>query len=101
MPAWREGELRKHFLKHGWKMGLATEAEYDASARRTIELGQRFTYVEKSAFLTRVGYFHRPSGRFTVVTEDGSEYACFFTVGEGTLLPISTEEDEVEETSGC
>ena len=41
-------ELREHFLKHGWQMGLGTEAEYDASARRTIELGRRFTYIARA-----------------------------------------------------
>ena len=58
-----------HFGKHGAAMGIVAVEAYDRSARGTIRAGIRFTYRERAGLHKRVGYFHRQTGRLTVLDE--------------------------------
>jgi hypothetical protein len=58
-----------HYTKHRNVLGVATEQEYDESARETIRRGVRFTYRDRSAGVMRVGYFEQASGRFTALNQ--------------------------------
>jgi len=64
-----ERERSRHFRKHGPLLGQVTEDDYDASARATIRVGQRFTYDDAGTGRRRVGYYHARTERFTVVNE--------------------------------
>lgn len=58
-----------HYTKHRNLLGVATEQEYDESARETIRRGIRFEYRERNG-LPRVGYFDRERGRLTALEID-------------------------------
>ena len=64
---WWNDQDWKHFLDHGREVGARTVVEYDRSARRTIRLGKRFTYVDPDYGVQRVGYFTPSNGRFTAL----------------------------------
>jgi hypothetical protein len=54
-------------------MGLLTATAYDHSAREMTRIGVRFTY--QLGRYTNVGYYHRPTNRFTAL--DGSQAILF------------------------
>lgn len=85
-------ELASHFLKHGPKLGLVSESEYDASGRATMRAGMRFTYEDPGSGGRRVGYFDRRSGLFTALTGDETIILTHFLVDEAYVrnLPDST-----------
>jgi hypothetical protein len=73
VPAWnpnRPGTLQSHFDKHGMSLGITSVAEYDASARQTVALGDRFNYIDRISGQLRVGYYDRASNRFTALSVD-------------------------------
>ena len=58
MPTWPSSSyLREHFRKHHRLLGARTVAEYDASARETIEAGTYFEYRGLESGGLRVGYY--------------------------------------------
>lgn len=59
--------LRRHAADHAEEMGLSSRAEYDLSARETIQNGRSFTYRDRGTGENRVGYFHE--GRFTATSQ--------------------------------
>jgi hypothetical protein len=63
-------------------LGVATEQEYDESARETIRQGVRFTYRDRSTRVKRVGYFERATGRFTVLNERETRIRSHFLTSE-------------------
>lgn len=85
-------ELTSHFSKHGSKLGLVSESEYDASGRMTIRDGRRFTYEDRASGDPRVGYFDQRSGLFTALTTDETIILThFLTDGDYVRgLPAST-----------
>ena len=58
-----------HYVKHRNVLRVATEQEYDDSARETIRGGTRFEYRERNG-IPRVGYFDRVRGRLTALEID-------------------------------
>ena len=71
VPRWRPREHEiEHFESHRAEIGVDTPERYTASALRVIRTGRRFTYVDSTTGLERVGYFHRPTRRLTVLTAD-------------------------------
>jgi hypothetical protein len=69
--AWRtEAHRRAHFRLHGHRLRLRTVEEYDASARETIRLGVRVSYMDLDSGEDRVGYFDPDRGRFTGLSAD-------------------------------
>ena len=62
--------LEDKFALHHWDVGVQTIEEYDASARATIEHGQRFEYHDRKAGETRVGYWDAEAGLFTALRAD-------------------------------
>ena len=63
-------------------MGYTTIEAYDRSARGTIRAGTRFTYRERGGLLKRVGYFHRQTGRLTVLDESETRIVNHFECSE-------------------
>lgn len=72
-----------HFRKHGAAMGYATVEAYDRSAHGTVRAGRRFTYRERGGLLKRVGYYHRQTGRLTVLDESKTRIVNHFECSEG------------------
>lgn len=70
-PRWRSraSEL-DHFEDHGSEVRSDSPERYTASALATIRVGRRFTYDDESTGQPRVGYFHRPTRRLTILTDD-------------------------------
>lgn len=89
---WGRGELAEHFEKH--PETYRSEREYDEGARETIRLGARFTYTDTQTSAPRVGYFHKPSNRFTGLTGDEKRITTHFRPDRGERyvagLPRST-----------
>lgn len=81
-PWFSEFERRSHFRKHGQKLGTDAIETYDASARGTIRAGRRFTYRQPITGERRVGYYHRPTQRFTVMTDDEATIVSHFVCPE-------------------
>ena len=70
-----------HYTKHRNLLGVATEQEYDESARETIRRGIRFEYRERNG-LPRVGYFDRGRGRLTALEIDESRITTHCAASE-------------------
>lgn len=71
MPTWPSTSyLREHFRKHHRLLGVRTVAEYDASARETVEFGTYFEYRDLESNELRVGYYHPETRRFTGLSDD-------------------------------
>jgi hypothetical protein len=85
VPRWRSiaSEL-DHFEGHGSEIGAGSPERYTASALATIATGRRFTYVDETTGQPRVGYFHRPSRRLTVLTSDERLIVNHFRCEGGT-----------------
>jgi hypothetical protein len=86
-----ERERSRHFQKHGPLLGQRTEDEYEASARATIRVGQRFTYEDSGTGRPRVGYYHVRTERFTALNERETRLLTHFRCPERyvRLLPSS------------
>ena len=70
-PEWASPkELTKHYNKHHQAVGAKDEKAYDRSARRTIQVGEPFTYTWKEQ--PRLGYFEPRTGKFTALMRDRS-----------------------------
>jgi pyocin large subunit-like protein len=80
---WAPGQLAAHFEKHGEEGPWASESAYDASAREVIRVGTLFTYVDGTANVERLGFYHRDSNRFTAVTRDGRRITTQFRPDRG------------------
>jgi hypothetical protein len=76
---WPDPSLYEHFLRHHLGLGLKWVTEYEASARRTIEVGKRFEYTSKGG-QPRVGYFHAATLRFTALTRDERRIVSHYRV---------------------
>ena len=90
---WRSpASLADHFAKHGPKLGLINEGEYDASGRETMRSGRRFTYEDRGSGEPRVGYFDRRSGLLVALTADESTLLTHFATDDEYVrnLPAST-----------
>jgi hypothetical protein len=96
MAEWRTREhLEDHFGWHHRELGVRSIEEYDASAQETIALGVRFTYIDFSTRLRRVGYYHRETARFVVTDLEGFIHTHFRTdEGHVADLDFSTYTDE-------
>lgn len=82
-PSWVSARSREyHFRKHGAAMSYTTIEAYDRSAHGTIHTGTRFTYRERGGLLKRVGYFHRQTGRLTVLDESETWIVNHFACSE-------------------
>ena len=71
-----------HYTKHRNTLGVATEQEYDESARDTERCGRRFTFRDRSSGARRVGYFERATGRFTVLNERETRIRSHYVTSE-------------------
>lgn len=72
MADWKSPEhLASHFRAHRRLLRIATVEEYDASAQEIIEIGTSFEYRDPRTRDWRVGYYDRPTERFTAVNDDG------------------------------
>lgn len=81
--SWISSRSREyHFRKHGAAMGHTTIEAYDRSARGAIRAGVRFTYRERGGLLKRVGYFHRQTGRLTILDEGETRIVNHFECSE-------------------
>src|SRR6188474_3013601 len=74
--------LWNHYVKHPNVLRVATEQDYDDSARETIRRGVRFTFQERTTGVRRVGYFERATGRFTVLNEHETRIRSHFLTSE-------------------
>jgi hypothetical protein len=79
--------LRAHFHKHGARLGIRTEQDYDLSARATIRVGTRLLYTLKSE--DRVGYFWQTSRRFTALSDDEQLLLSHFRATENYVRHLS------------
>lgn len=80
---WTPGQLQDHFEKHGEEGPWASESVYDASARETVSVGTRFTYVDRATNAERLGFFDKSGNRFTSVTNDGRRITTHFRPDRG------------------
>ena len=80
---WTPGQLQDHFEKHGDEGPWASESVYDASARETVSIGTRFTYVDRATNAERLGFFDKGGNRFTSVTNDGRRITTHFRPDRG------------------
>ena len=81
--SWISSRSREyHFRKHGAAMSYTTIEAYDRGARGTIRAGIRFTCRERGGLLKRVGYFHRQTGRLTVLDESETWIVNHFECSE-------------------
>jgi hypothetical protein len=80
---WTPGQLQDHFERHGSEGPWASESVYDASARETVTVGTRFTYVDRTTNAERLGFFDRGGNRFTSVTNDGRRITTHFRPDRG------------------
>jgi hypothetical protein len=78
-----EWERERHFRKHGAKLGRKSVSAYDLSARATIRAGKRFTYQDAGSGERRVGYYHQPTKRLTVLAESEERIVTHFRCDEG------------------
>jgi hypothetical protein len=89
---WASGELAEHFDKH--PEGYRSQAEYDRGAREVIRIGRRFEYRDTQSNAPRVGYYDKPSNRFTAMTGDERRITTHFRPDRGESyvrgLPGST-----------
>ena len=67
--------VRDHYLKHGDEVGASSVREYDLSARRTIQNGRRFRYMDRASGEPRVGYWDPDTGLFTATSETRGDTA--------------------------
>ena len=71
MADWKDAsQLERHFRRHRRLLRVATLAEYDASARETIDAGTYLEYRDPDTNEWRVGYYWAETGRFTGLTDD-------------------------------
>jgi hypothetical protein len=79
-------------LRHGPKLGLRSESEYNASGLLTIRAGRRFTYADLGSGEPRVGYFDARSSLFTALTADEAIILTHFLTERDYVrsLPDST-----------
>jgi hypothetical protein len=90
-----ETHLVDHYGDHRRQFPGYSVEQYDASAQETVAIGVEFTYRDRRAGVSRVGYFHRESSRMTVVDLDGKIHSHFRTDEEYVSgLPRSTYTDE-------
>lgn len=80
---WAPGQLEAHFEKHGREGPYRTAAEYDGAVRETIRRGVYFTYVDRDTDAARVGFYERPTNRFTGLTRDGRRITTHFRPDRG------------------
>lgn len=89
---WAPGQLEAHFQKH--PQGYRSVQEYDRGARDVVRQGTAFSYRDREAGETRLGFFERGSGRFTALTRDGRRITTHFRPDDGERyvlrLPQST-----------
>jgi hypothetical protein len=78
---WPARSRREHFKKHGAKLGIYSEQEYDRSARETVRVGTPFTFQQEGKH--RVGYYDRTTNRLTVLNEDETRILSHFPPGRG------------------
>jgi len=79
MVEWKSAEhLERHFRRHRRLLRVATVADYDASARETIEAGSYLEYRDPDTSEWRVGYYHVETGRFTGLTDDEGAIVTHF-----------------------
>jgi hypothetical protein len=70
-PRWlSEDRRRRHFEDHRRALGVATLAEYDASAVRTMADGRHFEFIDRQSGELRVGYYDPWAERLTVLSND-------------------------------
>jgi hypothetical protein len=92
-PPWTSrASLQRHFNKHGPKLGVRSVDDYDKSARDTIRSGARFTYMDRSTRLPRVGRYDPTRQHLTILTDDESAIVNHFAAPEHYVrnLPAST-----------
>lgn len=81
---WRsEAELKSHFNKHRHKMSIQSISNYDTSARATIRVGKRFTYLDPDWGQPRVGYYAVSSNKLTVLDDTESQIKSHFIPRRG------------------
>ncbi len=89
---WAPGQLEAHFQKH--RDGYQTVQDYDRGARDTIRKGTAFTYLDRESGDRHLGFYDRPSNRFTALTLDGRRVTTHFQPDNGEKyvrdLPEST-----------
>jgi hypothetical protein len=93
LPQWRSRrELERHFHTHRRLLRVRTVAQYDQSARETMDVGTHFEYRDRETGEWRVGYYDRPTERFVALTEDEEEIVSHFRCDEEYVigLPRST-----------
>ena len=73
-----DDRLLEHFEEHGEEVGATTVEQYDASARWTIRVGKRFTYVDRKTEEPRTGYYALASNRFTSLDSDEQRILSHF-----------------------
>jgi hypothetical protein len=88
--------LEFHFYGrlHGRPLGCRSIEEYDASAQETILIGVELTNLDRPTGLRRIGYFHRETSRFVVVSVE-RKIVSHFQADEAYVadLPHSTYTD--------
>ena len=78
--AWKTTRhLADHYRTHRAEFPGFSIEDYDASAHETMTLGMPFDYVDPQTDDDHVGYFHRPTGRFTGTTLAGLVVTHFVT----------------------
>lgn len=89
---WAPGQLDAHFQKH--RDGYGTVQEYDRGARDVIRKGTAFTYLDRESGDRHLGFYDKPSNRFTAMTLDGRRITTHFQPDNGERyvrgLPEST-----------
>jgi hypothetical protein len=82
-PEWAsQDDLEEHFDDHGALLGCRSVAEYERRSMRTIDDVTFFNYRDRSTGEWRLGYFHRLSGHFTAVNDDGDTIVTHFRCTE-------------------
>jgi hypothetical protein len=96
--AWLSGRqrlnLEDHYGDRHRELRARSIEAFDASAQESIILGIRFTYLDRTTRLRRIGYFHRETSRFVAV-DLGGYIVSHFQTDEGYCadLPFSTYQD--------
>ena len=92
-----QAHLEDHFYdrRHGRALGCRSIQEYDASAQETVLIGVEFNYIDSPTRLRRIGYFHRDTSRFVVVST-ANKIVSHFQADEAYVagLEASTYIDE-------
>ena len=84
MADWQSrAELERHFRRHRRLLRVRTVAEYDASARETIDVGTYFEYRDLGNDEPRVGYYHLETQRFVGLSDDEATILTHYRCPEG------------------